>query len=462
MKTKPFICNRFAAAALLAALAAITLAPVPLKAQTTGRRLTIAPAKEVNSWPNSEKRFALIIGVNQYEDRNIAPLGFAANDAEKLSEALITRASFPRSQVTLLTTNQPRELQPTRNTILSSLRGLLSGMPKDGLLVLSFAGHGIQPDQGEPFLLPSDARMSNDVDLLKLTSINLSEIRDSIKRSGVKQVVLLLDACRNDPAASRSLKPNPMTEAYKRALNLDDRNRGIDAFAVIYATDVGLVAWENAAKRHGIFLGTVVDGLNGEAANERGDITLGSLVRYVERRVPEVAALQGRQQRPAIEISGYKADELIIASGVSKSTAAPVETATVDPKALDLQFWKSIEDSSNPADYEAYLKKFPQGEFAELAKNRLTQYQQAANKPAQPTGTATDTPVTGNNLAESKSRSAKDESDKKEKKSSKKDEEEEEEKVAKKSDKSHDSKYEKRERERRPRFRVGVRLKWPH
>jgi len=37
----------------------------------------------------------------------------------------------------------------------------------------------------------------------------------------------------------------------------------------------------------------------------------------------------------------------------------------------ELMFWDSIKDSSNPADFEAYLEQYPKGRFARLARNRL-------------------------------------------------------------------------------------------
>jgi tRNA A-37 threonylcarbamoyl transferase component Bud32 len=52
---------------------------------------------------------------------------------------------------------------------------------------------------------------------------------------------------------------------------------------------------------------------------------------------------------------------------VAPPPAAPA-TPPVDREAM---FWSSIKDSSNPADLEAYLKQFPSGNFAPLARNRL-------------------------------------------------------------------------------------------
>ena len=39
---------------------------------------------------------------------------------------------------------------------------------------------------------------------------------------------------------------------------------------------------------------------------------------------------------------------------------------------LDLAFWESVRDSTNPAAYEAYLQQFPNGDFASLVRTRLS------------------------------------------------------------------------------------------
>ena len=56
---------------------------------------------------------------------------------------------------------------------------------------------------------------------------------------------------------------------------------------------------------------------------------------------------------------------------ISVSVAAPV--ATVDPKAIELAFWETVKDSTNPEMYGAYLDKYPAGEFAILAKAKLAE-----------------------------------------------------------------------------------------
>lgn len=48
----------------------------------------------------------------------------------------------------------------------------------------------------------------------------------------------------------------------------------------------------------------------------------------------------------------------------------------------DLSFWDSIKNSNYAADYEAYLKQYPNGKFASLAKARLERLRAAASSPA--------------------------------------------------------------------------------
>jgi hypothetical protein len=50
-----------------------------------------------------------------------------------------------------------------------------------------------------------------------------------------------------------------------------------------------------------------------------------------------------------------------------------------DQSELDLAFWNSIKDSTRASEYQAYLNKFPNGTFAELARDRVKLYSNPAN-----------------------------------------------------------------------------------
>src|SRR5688572_20935392 len=318
---------------VLVTLALTFLVLMPLIAGQVGgqkgqRGINVQRPEGVKTLPSSAKRFALIVGVDQYADTQITTLGGASNDAKTLANALIRYAGFPEEQVTLLASDQPAERQPTRGNILRRLSNLAAVVPSDGLLLISFAGHGIERG-GHAFLLPSDSQVSNDVDLLEQTAINVSQIRDRVKKIGVRQVLMILDACRNDPVG-RANADNPLTAAYTRGFNFDLRNHEVQAFATLYATEVGHRAYEYKEKKQGYFTWILVEALGGGAANEKGEVTLAGLVKYLQERVPK-RVLQdlgpGKDQKPFAVIEGYRADELVI----SVRDAAPVASQPYIP-----------------------------------------------------------------------------------------------------------------------------------
>jgi hypothetical protein len=283
----------------------------------------------VTQLPSAGKRWALVIGVDNYKDPQISGLRGAANDAKSLARALETHAGFPSDQIVLLATDQPEERQPTRVNILRRLSNLLSLVPKDGLLLISFAGHGMERG-GQAFLLPSDAQISDDINFLEDTAVNAARMRDRVKTAGIGQVLILLDACRNDPGG-RAEEANNMTRNFAQSFNFDVKNREVTAFATLYATAVGQRAYEYSEKKQGYFTWAVVEAMKGAAANDRGEVTLAGLLRFVQESVPKRVAIDlgaGKNQKPFAVVEGYRAEDLIIAVGGAKSVQNDVSPPT--------------------------------------------------------------------------------------------------------------------------------------
>jgi len=332
--------------------------------QKDGRGVKVVPVKPVDSFPSNSKRFALVIGVDEYEDSQINKLEGASNDAKAIVEALVQYAGFPRDQVRLLTADQPAERRPTRNKILRQLSNLRGAVPKDGLLLIAFAGHGIERGD-QAYLLPSDAELSNDVTLLEQSSINVDDMRKRIVETGVGQVVLILDACRNDPSAGRGDADNKLTNRFTQHFNFEERNSEVKAFATLYATDVGSRAYEYKEKKQGYFSWALVEGLKGAAANEKGEVTLSSLLTFLQDQVPKRIRLDlgtGKTQKPYAVIQGYKASDLVLSK-----VAVAENVAIIDPAAVERSDWENAQARNNPTAVRDYLKKYPNGIFAEQA-----------------------------------------------------------------------------------------------
>ena len=355
-------------------VAALAIAPATVAGETTGEpRAVRVERRDAVAWPATSKRYALVIGVDQYADSQMNPLFGAANDAKLMADALVRYAGFPAEQVILLASDQPENRQPTRGIILRRLSNLRMSVPHDGLLLVFFAGHGIERGE-QAILLPSDSEVSNDVDLLEATAINVQELKAQIRRTGVGQVVVVIDACRNNPVAGRGEHTNPLSRTYMRGFDFDVRNREVTAFATLYATSVGAMAYENREKHQGYFTWELVEGLKGGAANDKGEVTLAGLVDYVQLRVPKRVLSDfgsGSEQKPFAVVGGYQANELVLA--VAPTAAAVAESRALpqaDPAAFELTYWETIEKSTDPEDFRSYLSQYPNGRFADLARRR--------------------------------------------------------------------------------------------
>lgn len=66
-------------------------------------------------------------------------------------------------------------------------------------------------------------------------------------------------------------------------------------------------------------------------------------------------------------------DRVVKADGETPSQYGPAP----NPKSVELAYWQSIADSGDPALYREYLRRYPNGEFADLARARIVQAERA-------------------------------------------------------------------------------------
>ncbi len=73
--------------------------------------------------------------------------------------------------------------------------------------------------------------------------------------------------------------------------------------------------------------------------------------------------------------SGAAASAAVVSTPPANAPAAPAASGAE----LEGLFWQSIVNSTNPADFEAYLEQFPNGVFRALAQNRLVALRSSAS-----------------------------------------------------------------------------------
>jgi class 3 adenylate cyclase len=86
--------------------------------------------------------------------------------------------------------------------------------------------------------------------------------------------------------------------------------------------------------------------------------------------------LDGRASDPPLSQSGTPAPEP--ETDVSSLSEVVAVAPTVDPHAVEIEFWDSIKGSILASEYEAYLEQYPEGGFVALARVRLDAIKQEA------------------------------------------------------------------------------------
>lgn len=223
------------------------------------------------------KNWAISIGINQYN--NLQALNFAKRDAEAMAAWFREEAKF--DQVFLFTedsppinTSPPIPTQPT----YGGLRGFLRRQfeqpllkPGDNLWFF-FAGHGMR-HADKDYLMLADS----DPGAIEHTAISVEFITERLRRSRADNVVLLLDACREE--SSRS------------GLGIGlEQHQGVITF---YSCAANQKSWEITELQHGSFTHTLLTGLR--LHGEANCATVERLDRYLNSAVPQ---LNTRYQKP--------------------------------------------------------------------------------------------------------------------------------------------------------------------
>lgn len=286
----------------------------PMVAQPSSQaRPAAAPAPSPPEAIDPSKRFALVIGVEEYESADISQARFADNDASKLADAF-HRAGFPADHIIHLGTDLADPLRPRRSTILekfSALRRKIKEAGSDVTLVFAFSGHGIERG-GNPYLLASDTR-AGDANLLEATAISMESIKKWLLAAGARRILVLIDACRNDPETAKAVSGPVLSKALTSALHTEVTPAGVDVFATFWATSPGQRAYWSTTSKLGFFTAAIVEGLSGREA-EGGVVTLKSLKKFVETEVPaRVDKEHSTRQVPWMDVSGVRAEEMVLA-----------------------------------------------------------------------------------------------------------------------------------------------------
>jgi formylglycine-generating enzyme required for sulfatase activity len=262
----------------------------------SGRASTAVPEREQRrAGFDPAESAGLFVGVSRFDDPLFAEVSFAVDDAVDLAhlfafelrlvaggKIVLGLAGDPRkpdSQARLqeLLDAGAKSLPARQTDVYGQLDAQRKAAGSKGLFVAAFATHGFS-DQGGDFLVAADSLRRRIV----RTGVAIDEVFDDVARSLAPRRLVLLDACRErlssstrggDPAAAMSAG---FADAIGRA----------SGQAVLAGATLGGYAYDDPARRNGVFTASILDGLRGAApADERGYVTVGTLADYLQEQV---------------------------------------------------------------------------------------------------------------------------------------------------------------------------------
>jgi len=292
--------RRCFAAICLAAF--LTTSPLALKGDDPSGKKGDANKNETSNKNEGTKtppggKFALLVGVRQYDPTELKNLKHAEDDVQALADVLL-ESGYRKENVMLMTQTKGKDnarALPLAANVRKELQLLLQGRKKEDIVVVAFAGHGVQfQGEEENFFCPMDTKLAD-----RKSLVSLQDIYKELEKCEAGMKLLLVDACRNDPQTDNSRsRPEVKLDSATRPPK-DPPSGGIAAF---YSCSSGQKAYEDADLKHGVFFHFVIEGLRGAAARDgASDIYLRDLEYFVNLGVePFVRNKLGQTQLPQL------------------------------------------------------------------------------------------------------------------------------------------------------------------
>jgi uncharacterized caspase-like protein len=289
---------------------------------------------------SARPRIALVIGDGAYQ--YLPRLTNPANDARLMATTL--------QSVGFHLIGGQAQVDLDRARFERAVRDFGAALANASVGLFYYAGHGLQV-QGVNYLVPVTANPETAADV-DLQLVNVSTVLKEMESPGSALNIVILDACRNNPFAGRGLR---------------DAGNGLAEMPVPRGTLISYAAQpRNVA-------------IDGDTGHSPYTLALAEAIRHPRLPLSGIfyqvglavrRATAGRQQ-PWVALSPLAGNLYFLGP----------TTVNIAPASPDLEtvFWQTIAQSNDPADFAEYLRKYPQGQFASLARNRIAVLQIRSN-----------------------------------------------------------------------------------
>jgi hypothetical protein len=229
--------------------------------------------------------FAVVIGIERYSD--IPDAEFAEHDASAMRDHLAA-LGFPQRNIVSLV-----GAKATKTGLIKELETWLpQNVNSNSTVFVYYSGHGA-PDvkSGRSFLVPWDG----DPQFLEDTGYPVDRLYQKLGELKAKRVIVALDACFSGVGGrsvlAKGLRPL-VTQAAASSIP--------ETVFSLTAAGANQAAGAASGESHGLFTYYLLRGLNGDAADKDGRVTVASLYASLAARVQDAARKAGADQSPQL------------------------------------------------------------------------------------------------------------------------------------------------------------------
>jgi len=304
-----------------------------------------------------ERRIALVIGNSAYKN---SPLKNPENDAKSIAKKL---REFDFEVIEIVNQN--------RIEIYKAIKRFGERLKQSDVGLFYYAGHGMQVN-GENYLIPINSPIESE-DEVPYNAINAKEILAKMESARSSVNIVILDACRNNPFPS-SFRSN------SRGLARIDAPVGT---LIVYSTAPGQVAADGDGD-NGLFTNHLLKQMS-KANTDIRDVIMATRADVIEATSGNQVPWESSSLVNKFYFSNNPIEPTQIKTpSISTNTANNnlVQRASSSSFENELSMWKVIRNSTDPAELNAFINKFSQGVFTQIAIDRLATLtqQQSTNK----------------------------------------------------------------------------------
>jgi uncharacterized caspase-like protein len=287
---------------------------------------------------HASSKIALVIGNSAY--RSVPMLRNPANDASDAA------GSFARLGFSV-TVVKDATFEEMRRALL-----LFGRAARDAeIAVVFYAGHGIEVG-GENWLIPIDAELRSDVEI-DHEAVGLKGVMVAVEPAA-RLGLVILDACRNNPFAARMTRTIRARAVARGLAQVEPTGNMLVAFA---AKDGTLAA--DGTGRNSPFTAALLNHIE----------TPGLEINFLFRSVrDDVIRATNRQQHPFVY--GSLSKEAIYLKPLSPAPGLATSPSTAGPSS-DQIAWTFLKDSTDPEDIKRFIEQFPTSSLRLQAEARL-------------------------------------------------------------------------------------------